>query len=176
MMRKSLFLLLPLMLGACAETRDFFGLGRRTPDEFVVLDRAPLAVPPDFTLRPPQPGAPRPQESSATKTAEQAVLGAPSATTATSSLGAEILAKSGAEKAQPDIRAQLDRDALAEGDAGRRLVDELLVWRKGKAQSDTVVDAATEAQRLKDNQAKGKPANSGATPVIEKSKSGWLGL
>ena len=35
------------------------------PDEFAVESRAPLTVPPDFDLRPPEPGAPRPQEKTA---------------------------------------------------------------------------------------------------------------
>ncbi len=34
----------------------------RFPDEFAVESRAPLTIPPEFDLRPPQPGAPRPQE------------------------------------------------------------------------------------------------------------------
>lgn len=40
------------------------GLGSRNrPDEFAVARQAPLVIPPDFALRPPQPGAPRPQDS-----------------------------------------------------------------------------------------------------------------
>ncbi len=32
------------------------------PDEFTVVGRAPLVVPPESSLRPPRPGEPRPQE------------------------------------------------------------------------------------------------------------------
>ena len=35
-------------------------LNRDRPDEFAVQRQAPLVVPPDFALQPPQPGAPRP--------------------------------------------------------------------------------------------------------------------
>ncbi|KAI1692992.1 hypothetical protein DdX_20915 [Ditylenchus destructor] len=38
-------------------------LNRKRPDEFAVARQAPLVIPPDFALRPPQPGAPRPQDS-----------------------------------------------------------------------------------------------------------------
>lgn len=38
-------------------------LNRKRPDEFAVARQAPLVIPPDFSLRPPQPGAPRPQDS-----------------------------------------------------------------------------------------------------------------
>ena len=41
-----------------------FGLTRDAPDEFTVTTRAPLSMPPDYNLRPPRPGAPRPQEQS----------------------------------------------------------------------------------------------------------------
>ncbi len=38
-------------------------LNRKRPDEFAVARQAPLVIPPDFAMRPPQPGAPRPQDS-----------------------------------------------------------------------------------------------------------------
>ena len=39
-------------LGGCGEeTRKTLGLGKRQPDEFQVLRKAPLVVPPNFTLR-----------------------------------------------------------------------------------------------------------------------------
>ncbi|RYE94373.1 MAG: DUF3035 domain-containing protein [Oxalobacteraceae bacterium] len=55
-----------LGLGACSgdELTRTFGLTRDAPDEFQVTTRAPLSMPPDFSLRPPRPGASRPQELS----------------------------------------------------------------------------------------------------------------
>jgi hypothetical protein len=47
------------------------GLERTSPDEFAVESRAPLTMPPDFELRPPQPGAARPQEKSSDQEARQ---------------------------------------------------------------------------------------------------------
>ena len=49
------------------------GLDRTGPDEFAVESRAPLTIPPDFELRPPQAGAARPQEVSAAERARKAV-------------------------------------------------------------------------------------------------------
>lgn len=67
-----------LLLGGCGEEmRKSFGLGKNAPDEFQVVRRAPLSLPPDFALRPPQPGAVRPQEGSATEQARSAILGQP---------------------------------------------------------------------------------------------------
>jgi hypothetical protein len=67
------FCLLPLSLGACSNFKQIIGIEKSSPDEFAVESRAPLTVPPDFGLRPPAPGAPRPQEVSAANKAQTAV-------------------------------------------------------------------------------------------------------
>ncbi|MBN9505290.1 MAG: DUF3035 domain-containing protein [Altererythrobacter sp.] len=54
-------------------------LNRDRPDEFAVQRQAPLVVPPDFELTPPQPGAPRPTEGTAAQQALDALFGGPAA-------------------------------------------------------------------------------------------------
>src|SRR5712672_2539335 len=77
--RPELFLLVvaslcsALLVGACTSIRQMVGLDRVGPDEFAVESRAPLTIPPDFELRPPQAGAARPQEVSAAERARKAV-------------------------------------------------------------------------------------------------------
>jgi hypothetical protein len=63
-------------------------LGRDRPDEFAVQRQAPLSVPPDFALVPPQPGAPRPAQGTAAQEALDALFGgpAPRSTTETTQL------------------------------------------------------------------------------------------
>src|ERR1700712_1793062 len=65
-----------LGLAACSgdELTRTFGLTRDAPDEFQVTTRAPLSMPPDYTLRPPRPGASRPQELSQRQQAEAALV------------------------------------------------------------------------------------------------------
>ena len=46
-----------------------------TPDEFRVVRKAPLTVPPEYNLRPPTPGSSRPQELSTESQARVAVFG-----------------------------------------------------------------------------------------------------
>src|SRR5260221_5118878 len=51
-------------------------MGKNPPEEFQVVGRAPLSMPPDYKLRPPAPGTTRPQEQSPGVAARAAVLGA----------------------------------------------------------------------------------------------------
>jgi hypothetical protein len=62
-----------LLLPGCTDFKRSIGLEKTSPDEFAVESRAPLTIPPDFDLRPPQPGASRPQEKSSGQQARQAI-------------------------------------------------------------------------------------------------------
>ena len=62
------------MLAACGGGGIF---NRDRPDEFAVQRQAPLVVPPDFSLTPPAPGAPRPAEGTASEQALEALFGGP---------------------------------------------------------------------------------------------------
>ena len=57
-------------VGGCTDFKRSIGLEATMPDEFAVESRAPLTIPPEFDLRPPTPGAPRPQEKSADQQAK----------------------------------------------------------------------------------------------------------
>lgn len=62
-----------ILLSGCTDFRRAIGLDRAGPDEFAVESRAPLTIPPDFDLRPPQPGAPRPQDANVAEKAKTAI-------------------------------------------------------------------------------------------------------
>lgn len=170
-----------LGLSACSDIREGLGLGRSPPDEFAVVDRPPLSMPPDFGLRPPRPGAPRPQEVDTSQRASETLFGANKnavgAPDASDFSGGEkaLLEASGANKADPDIRTTVDRESSDKVVGSTHLVDELLFW-KPEEKSGTIVNAPAEAERIKEAKEKGEPVNQGATPIIERKKSGWLGL
>ena len=87
------------MVASCGTS----GLGsRERPDEFAVQRQAPLVVPPDFALTPPQPGAPRPAEGTAAQQALQALFGGPAPRSAT-----ETSALDRAGIAAPGIRSAI---------------------------------------------------------------------
>ena len=119
-----------VLLGGCA-TGDLtrtFGLTRDPPDEYTVTTRAPLSMPPDYNLRPPRPGAPRPQEQSerdqaAAALVPQLALGSPQGD---ASPGQAALLQETGPAAPPDIRAKVDQEAnQAKGDEG--FINNLLV-------------------------------------------------
>jgi hypothetical protein len=69
------------LLSGCANTKAS-GFGSRSgPNEFAVTRAAPLTMPPDFALRPPKPGAPRPQEAAPSAQALAAMFGGTAQTT-----------------------------------------------------------------------------------------------
>ena len=78
-MRKLSFILLSVTaitaLSGCESAQKAFGGKKSAPDEFVVYSRPPLSQPPDYALRPPTPGIARPQSTSTSDTARDALLG-----------------------------------------------------------------------------------------------------
>ncbi len=171
-----------LLLVACGEIREDLGLGRTAPDEFAVVDQPPLSMPPDFDLRPPQPGAARPQSVDMKQRAEDVVFGGNKDAAATADAAATpsdaekaLLEKTGADKAPTDIRQTVDREAAEKVVSSPHLVDSLLFW-KHELPAGTVVDAPAEAARIKDAKEKNENIGQGQTPVIERQKTGWLGL
>jgi hypothetical protein len=168
-------------LAGCSSLRNTFGIERGGPDEFTVVRHAPLTLPPDYNLRPPQPGVPRPQENSAQTQARSAVVGSQSGLVLGSGLGsaggpssaeAALLQQAGADRVDPSIRETLNQEAGFDS-VDRGFLEGLIFWRDPEAPGD-VVDAEAEAQRLKTNAEQGLPVTSGETPIIKRRKKALL--
>ncbi len=169
---------LPLALAGCGNGDDIsrsFGLTRDAPDEFQVTTRAPLSMPPDYTLRPPRAGAARPQEQTPRDAAEaalapQAALAGPQATA--DSPGQEALLSATGPAAPADIRNKVDSDAaMARSD--RSFADKVMFWR-APTDPSVVLDPQREAQRLRENAALGHNSTDGDTPIIQRpQKTFW---
>lgn len=173
-----------LLAGCGNDVKESLGLARTAPDEFTVVSRPALSVPPEFTLRPPRPGeAPRTTSmedqahglligktpSSVTQDPRQLVQ--PTVDTAVTPViatsqptGAEasFLKRAGADNAQEDIRAKLGEDVLQKPQAenARSLLEQV----QGKSTDEPTVDAKKEAERLRSNKDEGKPATEGDVP------------
>src|SRR3990167_77403 len=111
----------PLILALLAGTLASCGGGgifnRERPDEFAVQRQAPLVVPPDFELVPPEPGAPRPSEGTASQQALDALFGGPAPRS-----GVETSALIRAGTPEPGIRSGV-------GDPGTHTVSKGAVTR-----------------------------------------------
>ena len=131
-----------LGMTGCSGVSGALGLNKVTPDEYRVVAKAPLVVPPDYALRPPAPGEPRPQELQPESAARLALLGQRESTTRTQ--GETLLAsRAGAEKADPLIRYVVDDEFGAVAHKDKSFADTVMFWRKDKPKVETTASAAT---------------------------------
>lgn len=171
-----------LFIAGCEGLKQDLGLGKRSPDEYTVFTRQPLAVPPNFALRPPATGAPE-QSIGPRDTARDALLGRPSqvgpvspqaeAVASVSPGTREFLAKTGGLNVPSDIRNQVNRETAVMAEADRSFTERLMFWSKPKEYGQ-VVQADAEAQRIRQTQATGQPITTGPTPTIERKKTALL--
>ena len=165
----------------CDSAREAFGLSRNQPDEFRIAARAPLSVPPTFDLRPPAPGAARPQETAPRVQAVEALTGRGGGAGQVSEAEAALLTQAAPRGIAPDIRRTVDLESQDLLRADQTFVDTLLFWRETPPPG-RVVDPAAEAQRLARNEALGQPIDAGEVPTIERREgttllddiAGWI--
>ena len=174
-------------LGGCSALENLGGGKKVSPDEFKVVSHSPLTMPPNAELRPPQPGAPRPQELTPADQAKEALSPAlagrnsqarepgagPGTTTAATGSERALVAKiSQGSTIDPNIRSQVNKDTKTINDSNKSFIDSLIFWQE-PAPSGVIVDPTKEQQRLRDAQASGQPAN-GPTATITRRKRGVL--
>jgi len=176
---------LVVALSSCEGIKRQIGLTKSAPDEFTVVTKAPLILPPNFTLRPPQPGASGPQEVQVWEQARRALIrtgrsgtGGASAQSATdtytrSRAESIFLRNAGTDKADPQIRNVIRRETLALAEKDSTFTRRLMFWR-GDEEDGSLVDAGKEVERLQEAAAKGESPADGAVPVIERKNSSIL--
>jgi hypothetical protein len=138
-------------LGACSGTvQENLGLGKRQPDEFQVVRRAPLVLPPDYNLRPPTPGSPGPAAQDTSAQAEAILTGQPRAPVEThQSQGEQVLLAQTQVQAEPGIRELLvAEDAELVNLDSNRFLFILNFQRRALQPQPDVLDPVAEAQRL----------------------------
>ena len=170
---------LGLAVSACGGFRESLGMTKQSPDEFRVVSRAPLTLPPDYNLRPPEPGAPRPQVGTPTQQAERAVFanaqaGSVQQANVPRTAGEQaLLQAAGAPEADPNIRLVVDRETKQINAESDRFVDILVFWNT-QPPAGTIVDPVAETRRLQENAALGQKPTTGPTPQIERRRKAPL--
>lgn len=142
-------------LSACNSVRGALGANRVVPDEFRVVSIAPLTVPPEYSLRPPTPGAPRPQELDPSSSAREALLGARAGVTRSAAEQA-LVDGAGTDQADPLARYVIDDEFGDLAHKEESFAERLMFWRQDdpSTQGPTttaggiVIDPAREQERL----------------------------
>ena len=164
-------------LSACDNVSSVLGFGKNPPDEFAVVRSAPLTLPPEFTLRPPRPGEPRPNEASVRNQAESVLLQeagvSPVENAAVTSGEAALIERAGAADVDPNIRQIVDREFAGYASEDESFVESLMFWRAEQPPGE-VIDAAAEAERLREAIEAGEPATAGETPTIKRREKALL--
>jgi len=173
-------LLISVLFSGCSSVKKDLGFSRNSPDEFTVIKRAPLTLPPEYNIRPPL--NKNSTDSSVIRASSQnrargLLLGNGRAVIDNKGSADKLLmSKMNTNAADPDIRNLIDKDNGYLSLKNRSLVDKL-VLSKNKEKHGleelpiSIVDPDAEAKRIKDNERSGKLINSGNVPIIEKKKS-----
>ena len=153
-------------LSGCSDLSKALGLVKSPPDEFTVVAGVPLALPPDYGLRPPHTSGKPDSGETVTDKARQAVfrmqdsgrvaqVPAPGSAGSTQSAGEHaLLAKAGAAEVDPAVRARIDQESRQALDADKGFINDLMFW-KGTPVPGEALDAQKEAQRLSQSNAAG---------------------
>ncbi|MEM9178605.1 MAG: DUF3035 domain-containing protein [Pseudomonadota bacterium] len=111
--------------------------GTNSPDEFRVVKKAPLVVPPEYSLRPPEAGSGTPFEVDPTRAGTASAFGADIGQNASASERA-LVAAAGANAVSPIIREQVDWE-------------EASIIRKSSSVSDRVMNSDGSEQDSPDS-------------------------
>lgn len=170
-----------LLLSACAEShvKDTLGLRRSGPDAFKVVSNAPLSMPPSYSLTPPKPGQPRPQEQNIEESSRDLLFesdGSTGSTAEEASYGERnLLAKAGTTEADPQIKEKLDLETyrIQRREEEKGVLGKIVDYTRNPTKDeDPVVNASKEQERIQQNKSEGKAINEGEVPTNKKTDYG----
>ena len=138
-----------MLLSGCQSIREATGAAKTPPDEFTVLTKSPLVIPPDFNLRPPQQGIASRNDPDAGETGGN--LNLPQGGTTAANLGAAysegeklLLTKTNALSVDPNIRKTVTTDVGLE-DQGPGFAQKVLFQGADPPKPATMPGAAANA-------------------------------
>jgi hypothetical protein len=175
-MTKSITLLAILVAASaatgCSTVQRAIGATKTSPDEFRVVTRAPLTLPPDYSLRPPRPGEARPQELEPDAEARAALFG-DEVGQAASPGERTFVASAGAGATDPNIRDTIDFEAQGIVRRNDGFVNRLLAFRGSGAAPPAPLNADEEARRLADEEAVRRATGGGQVVILRNEPGGF---
>lgn len=154
----------------CGSLQRAVGGTKVSPDEFRVVSQAPLTLPPDYSLRPPRPGEPRPQELQPTQEARASLFGQDVAASASNG-ERTLVGAAHAEAVDPNIRDTIDFENQGIVRRSEGFVDRLISFG-APGSTSAPLDAAAEQQRLADEDAIRRTTGGGQV-VIQRDSGGF---
>lgn len=165
-MKKILSICVLVALTGCtgSEVKSTLGLKKKAPDEFMVLSRPALTVPPAFDLPEPETSTSAAPKDFSNNKAKQALFGVSNAPKQKQKTTAEsvFLNKAGFGSAESNIREQLEEDARAleeptpEEIQEKGFFERLFEPLQLDEAPDPIVNPIAEKERIKDAKAAGE--------------------
>lgn len=175
--RKYLILLVTLFVAGCggaSGVRETLGLKQKSPDEFMVLSRPALVVPPDFKLIQPSVQSPVRENKMREQAKEMLFNSGESNEENNQTLGeSALLRKAGTNTANKDIKNIL-REENNENEDKKDGMIESLIKPLNPGEEEPIIDADKEQARIDKNKAEGKTVTEGNVPTKKPGREGIL--
>ena len=124
------------------------------PDEFRVVTKPPLSVPPEYSLRPPEAGTSVPAEADPARAPTAAAFGTSIGANA-SDVEKALVAAAGANAVSPTIRQMVDYEQAGTIRKGREDADQILSYQgEGGVEDSATGDAPVEISSGNPNKVK----------------------
>lgn len=144
----SLAVAIGLSLSACQTATKRLGLTKDAPNEFNILTKAPLVVPPEYNLRPPRVGESSAENNYSQEAARKALIGDidPSEPTRGEIV---LMTKAGVGQANQEIRIVIDGQNSVERKT-EGFTNRVMFWDNGRVVTPdgSALDPEVEARRL----------------------------
>ncbi|MAK62506.1 MAG: hypothetical protein CMK09_16170 [Ponticaulis sp.] len=164
-----------LTVTGCGSLGSAAGFGKRAPDEFNVVTKAPLVVPPEYALRPPNVGAELPQELDAGTRGRTILFGQELGQDASAGERA-LIASAGATASDVGVRTRVDYENGQIIRKSSSFVGQVLNFvplsNSSTDAEGNPLDAEAETQRLRDIDAANN-ATGGESVVIQRDAGGF---
>ena len=171
-MRKTIHLPLVLLavgvgLSGCSGVDNALGLSKTAPDEFQVVVRPPLTLPPNFSLDPVEADDATPAPNNALAVSGEVLAGGGRTTDS----GFDALF--GVDRIEPDIRTKVDEETLGI-QVEKRLSVHVLFGGQPNVGPTLLPEA--EAERIRDAQSEGKSLTETPTPAVDPVENETIGV
>ena len=156
---------------ACASATKRLGLTTTAPNEFNILTKAPLVVPPEYNLLPPRIGESSSENNYTQEAARKALIGDIDPTEPTRG-EIVLMTKAGVGRANQEVRIEIDGENSVERKTDS-FTDRVLFWQNGSARSadGSPLDPDVEARRI---QSMKNATGGGEVTITRKPRGGKL--